>query len=140
MSCARCEALARENAELREELGAWRGQDDDDRRSEALVDRIARLRRVLPVEVHHGSGTAKLLLALIDRPGQLVGRERLLRIVARDADNPPESKIVDVYVCNARKALRLSGFPEAIETIWGGGFRLAPDVARELRARMGETA
>lgn len=140
MTCARCDALARENAELREEVAAWRGHEDDLRKGEAVAERIRRLRGVLPMTGSHAVGAAKLLLVMIDRPGQVVGRERLLGVVASDPQAPPEMKALSVYMCFARKAVAGGGFGNPIETVWGQGYRFAPQEAHELRARMGETA
>ena len=41
------------------------------------------------------------------------------------ADDEPEVKIVDVFVCKLRKKLRLAGVQNVIETCWGRGYRFS---------------
>jgi len=57
----------------------------------------------------------------------------LYRDVARDEAQP---KIVDVFVCKIRRKLRPHGVK--IETLWGRGYYLAPDVKAAVRARLEE--
>lgn len=51
-------------------------------------------------------------------------------------DNVPEIKIIDVFVCKARKKLEPIGV--RIDTVWGKGYALAvsdkPRIAREVAA------
>jgi DNA-binding response OmpR family regulator len=50
-----------------------------------------------------------------------------------DADKEPEIKIIDVYICKARKKLDAIGV--RIDTVWGKGYALAvdkkPNIVRE---------
>ena len=61
-----------------------------------------------------------LLAAFINRSGQLVTREELLRTVW-EIDFDPGSNVVDVYVSALRRKLG----PAVIETVRGAGYRLA---------------
>jgi DNA-binding response OmpR family regulator len=88
----------------------------------------------------HGSlrSSARVLLALCSRPEFLWERQPLL--AAADAmlsfrksyDDYCDFKIVDVYVCNARKCLRAMGFPNGIETLWGRGYLIRADAAQAV--------
>jgi len=64
---------------------------------------------------------AKIYLALAR--GGLVSKEQILESAYYDrADDPPEIKIVDVFICKLRKKLKPYGVQ--ITTIWGVGYRL----------------
>jgi len=64
---------------------------------------------------------AKIYLALAR--GGLVSKEQILESAYYDrVDDPPEIKIVDVFICKLRKKLKPYGVQ--ITTIWGVGYRL----------------
>lgn len=50
-------------------------------------------------------------------------REQLLsRVYSLFADDAPELKIIDVFICKIRK--KLAGLGVDIESVWGHGYRL----------------
>ena len=49
-------------------------------------------------------------------------------------DEPPEAKIVDVFVCQIRRILREAGLnQDCIQTVWGQGYRIPNDATMEVR-------
>ena len=65
---------------------------------------------------------AQILLVLHQRKGALVNKEGLLSAMYGGADDVPEIKIIDVFVCKVRAKVG-DGF---LETVWGHGYRLTP--------------
>lgn len=64
---------------------------------------------------------ARLVLFMLD--GKLRTKESMLALLyAGDINDMPEPKIIDVFVCKARRKLNPYGI--RIETIWGMGYRL----------------
>jgi DNA-binding response OmpR family regulator len=72
---------------------------------------------------------ASLLAAFLRRPGELLSREELLRLVW-EIEFDPGSNVVDVYVAALRRKLA----PEVIETVRGRGYRLRSRVVAEPAA------
>jgi DNA-binding response OmpR family regulator len=64
--------------------------------------------------------------------GRLRTKEQLLSDGYWQADEEPEIKIIDVWVCKLRKKLRPLGVN--IETVWGRGYRLVMAAARKEAA------
>jgi len=64
---------------------------------------------------------ASLLAAFLRRPGELLSRDELLRLVW-EIEFDPGSNVVDVYVAALRRKLG----PDLIETVRGRGYRLRP--------------
>src|SRR5207245_858866 len=62
---------------------------------------------------------ASLLAAFLRRPGELLSRDELLRLVW-EIEFDPGSNVVDVYVAALRRKLR----PDLIETVRGRRYRL----------------
>lgn len=76
-------------------------------------------------------GESALLEALVEKPGAVLSRQRLLDVVARRPDEVYE-RVVDVHVANLRrKAGDDPGDPWLIETVPASGYRLVaiPDPA-----------
>lgn len=127
-------------AELEEELAAWRAMKRDEARDADAVQRETRIREALRSATPEAGGPAKarVLLALIERPGEVVSLDRLLDALrglpGTQPDVEPMPKIVAVHVCKVRKALKALGRPGAIETVWGRGFRISADDVRWVRA------
>lgn len=68
---------------------------------------------------------AKLLLLLSD--GRPRRKEQIHSgIYADRIDDPPEMKIIDVFVCKTRKKVEPYGI--VVETIWGSGYQLSDPV------------
>lgn len=76
--------------------------------------------RVTPQEL-------RLLEALMLRQGRALAKETLLALMRRDANDEPEIKIVDVYVCKVRAKLADANAAAAacLTTVWGHGYRMA---------------
>ncbi len=72
-----------------------------------------------------------LLEILAAAKGNVRSKERLLAsIYALQPDEPPELKIIDVFVCKLRKKLKPLGVE--ILTVWGQGYRLLPIPERKV--------
>lgn len=107
--------------------------------NERLRDRIAQLEDamgldfVAPLEWRLTRAETALFGVLLAR--EFATKEALLAGVARDpTGDAPEIKIVDVFVCKARRKLRPFGIE--IETIWGRGYRLTPESKAAARAQL----
>ena len=66
----------------------------------------------------------RLLAALVERPGRVLSRERLLEL-AREDDSVVAPRLVDTYVARLRKKLDEiePGAGQLIETVTGAGYR-----------------
>jgi two-component system phosphate regulon response regulator PhoB len=74
-----------------------------------------------PVQL--GPTEYRLLKALLERPGRVFSRERLLDTVwSHDSDI--DVRTVDVHVRRLRKALNQDGFPDLIRTVRSAGYSL----------------
>ncbi|WP_293856369.1 response regulator transcription factor [uncultured Alsobacter sp.] len=67
----------------------------------------------------------QLLQALIERPGQVLSRERLMQ-AAYGGGMQVSDRTIDSHVRNIRGKLAVVGCASAIETVHGLGFRLGP--------------
>lgn len=67
---------------------------------------------------------------LLDKRGRVASKDVILdRLYQLDVDDPPEIKIIDVFVCKLRKKLAPLGLK--IGTAWGRGYYLeVPGAAR----------
>ena len=81
---------------------------------------------VVPVS----SAEFRLLIAFLDHPGQVLDRDRLLDMVqGREAHL--FDRAVDNQVSRLRRKMEAdSRDPKLIQTVWGGGYRLACEVHR----------
>jgi two-component system, OmpR family, response regulator len=79
------------------------------------------------------SAEFRLLTALLDHPRQVMDRDRLLDMVqGREAHL--FDRAVDNQISRLRRKIEAdSRNPELIQTVWGGGYRLAADVKRTIR-------
>ena len=79
------------------------------------------------------SAEFRLLSALLDRPRQVMDRDRLLDLVqGREAHL--FDRAVDNQISRLRRKIEAdSRNPQLIQTVWGGGYMLAADVRRVLR-------
>ncbi len=73
--------------------------------------------------VHLGPTSFKLLEALMERPGRVYSRERLLNRVW-GGDVFVEPRTVDVHVRRLRKALNNAGGADLVRTVRGSGYAL----------------
>jgi two-component system, OmpR family, response regulator len=76
------------------------------------------------------SAEFRLLLAFVERPRQVLDRDRLLDLVqGREAHL--FDRAVDNQISRLRRKIELDNRnPELIQTVWGGGYMLAADVRR----------
>lgn len=59
-----------------------------------------------------------------------VSKDYLIRVLYNDEwDDPPQEKIIDVFVCKIRKKFEGTGW--SIRTIWGSGYRLEIEKGKE---------
>lgn len=67
---------------------------------------------------------ARLVEILAARLGRCVKKSTILEMMYNGSPDTPELKIVDVFVCKARKRLAQSQIPLRIESVWGEGYKL----------------
>ena len=77
--------------------------------------------------VHLGPTEYRLLLTLIERPGHVFSRERLLDL-AWGREIYVEQRTVDVHIRRLRKALADAGGNDLIRTVRGAGYSLDTEV------------
>ena len=78
-----------------------------------------------PVQL--GPTEYRLLKALLERPGRVFSRERLLDLVwSHDSDI--DARTVDVHVRRLRKALNQGGLPDLIRTVRSAGYSLDVEI------------
>lgn len=140
MTCSSCDDLRRQLREARDEIAAWEANDRDAGRVEVSEERLGRWRQRLRTP----PAVCLTLMLLVDREGRLQSKAAVIAATRAgpglERDREPVDHLAGVYICHARKALRrLLGHIE-IETIWGQGWVLQPDMARRLRVLMGEAA
>ena len=86
------------------------------------------------VAVAISSAEFRLLVAFVDHPRQVLDRDRLLDMVqGREAHL--FDRAVDNQISRLRRKMEAdSRNPKLIQTVWGGGYRLAADVRRTAQA------
>lgn len=128
--CERCDLLAAELAQMKDELAEWRRQSSEE--STVVVqgevrDRWSRTLRLAPL-------LSQAVILLVEREGRAVGYEAIARATCRrygDLAAPPTSAKVTVH--KVRRAMEAVGVSDGIETVWGVGYRMRPDAAAALR-------
>lgn len=78
-----------------------------------------------PVELNLTMHEARTLALLYKMRGEAATKEALFQTVYYDKLNPPDIKIVDVFVCKMRKKLR--PYEITIDTLWGRGYLLTAE-------------
>ena len=73
--------------------------------------------------MHLGPTEYRLLSVLMEKPGRVYSRERLLDLVW-GRDIYVEARTVDVHVGRLRKALKTKGEDDPIRTVRGAGYAL----------------
>jgi two-component system phosphate regulon response regulator PhoB len=76
-------------------------------------------------DIHLGPTEFRLLDYLIQHPGRVFSRERLLDAVW-GSDVYVEARTVDVHVGRLRKALKVEGLDDPIRTVRSAGYSLNP--------------
>jgi len=105
---------------------------------ESLKAKIGLVARTF-VQIQAGVGCtpaeAKILSFL--RNDRVVARAYIFDCLYGDDPGQPEIKIIDVYICKIRKAIRKAGGPaDAIVTIWGQGHGLSQNGRQWLEERL----
>lgn len=105
--------------------------------NDLLRARIAQLEGLLgftivaPLSFGLTPGEASVFGALMKR--DLMTKETAMAAIYRDLGrDEAEIKIVDVFVCKMRK--KLKPFDIIVETVWGHGYRIAPQVKDRVRS------
>lgn len=138
MTCVRCEALQKANADLIEELAAWKGWRRGEEAEGDHLTRVERWRRHL----HLTPTQAAMVMAMADHPGrvmthaQLIAASRSAKSGLRDAEEI-ETRLSGVLICQIRAALK-GRIERPIETAWGTGYLVLPDAAAILRRMAGD--
>lgn len=104
--------------------------------NEALREEITRLKEALgqavdlPVYLGLTTSEARVIGVLLAR--EAATKDTIMASLYRDgAKDEAEIKIVDVFICKARK--KLAPFGITIETVWGQGYRMTPPMKAKLR-------
>jgi len=106
---------------LESELTAWRGDDFS--------------RPIYNISGVFGTTMQESTLLYALRSGRVFSKESLLTIMYSDrADDAPELKIIDVYVCKIRA--KIAAYGVEIATIWGVGYQLSGDNVVKLERIM----
>lgn len=123
---------------------------DQTARLEALAAENERLRdRILVLEEQLGMGVEwPLFLGLTPHEGKALGalmrremqsKESLwLALYGMRPDDGPEIKIIDVFICKMRK--KLTRFGITIDTLWGQGYRLKPEMREKIKTTVNDMA
>lgn len=84
-----------------------------------------------PVEIRLTTQEARIVASLYKCNGETVSKDRLFYALYHDVLDQPEIKIVDVYICKARK--KLAPYDVTIETLWGKGYYLTKESIQILK-------
>lgn len=75
----------------------------------------------------------KLLELLFLKRGRTVTKEMVFNHLY-GWEEPPDPKVVDVFICHIRRALREAGLEQdCIQTVWGQGYRVPDNVVSETQ-------
>lgn len=119
---------------------------EDPRVLRARIDQLLEERRefrkamgygevVLPADWRLTPQEHRLVEELVRTPATVVATKERLHAAANGREDPDtELKLVDVLVCKVRRKLTAHVGPDAIETVWGRGYRLSKTVRDLLRA------
>jgi two-component system phosphate regulon response regulator PhoB len=91
--------------------------------ADLILDRASHRVTRAGKDIHLGPTEYRLLDFLMQRPGRVFTRERLLDAVW-GPNTYVEARTVDVHVGRLRKALRVPGSPELIRTVRSAGYSL----------------
>lgn len=143
MTCARCEAMAAEVADLRAELEA--------REDLPEMERMLRWRRAFGVR---GNGAVLVLMELAQEPDRVLSRPKLARASrfapgARLNPGDIKAKLADVQVCHLRSRLRQAAVDGRLPDLFGAhdggiqshrgvGYSMTEEAALAVRLLAGE--
>lgn len=133
--CQTCDKLRAEIRELREELAEWRNQDSIHESGDAAI--IATRLKTWPQ-------VAKLIAILAENENRVVSREYFVEALeyagaGRDHDRrgTDEDRWLKVIVSRARRALESVGVFDAVGNVWGQGYIMTKEKARDVRRVVG---
>jgi two-component system phosphate regulon response regulator PhoB len=120
------ELIARVNAVLRRVRPALAGEvlSFSDLEMDTVAHKVRRAGHVVPL----GPTEFRLLRHLLEHPGWVFSRERLLDSVWGQ-DSEIELRTVDVHIRRLRKAINAGGKPDIIRTVRSAGYSLDADAA-----------
>jgi two-component system cell cycle response regulator CtrA len=81
--------------------------------------------------VHLTGKEFAILQLLILRRGTVLTKDAFLNHLYGGMDEP-ETKIIDVFVCKLRKKLQMAGVTDLIVTVWGRGYMLRENRAKQV--------
>ena len=123
MTCARCDSPARQLAEAKDELEAYRHYERD---LPPVSDEYVAFRRVLGIT----GAPARILETLLAKPGAVLTMTAAGRLASGLRD--VSSNVAQVQICRLRKALRPHGV--TVKTMSGAGYCVTPDDAAKIKA------
>lgn len=94
------------------------------------MERLALFYMDQKLEISHTE--AKMLDEFMNKPGQVVSRDRLLEKIW-DEHSYVDDNTLNVYITRVRKKLAGLGLPGVLETIRGIGYRLHPELQVESK-------
>lgn len=128
--CERCDLLAAELAQMKDELAEWRRQASEGRSVVVhgeVRDRWSRALRLAPL-------LSQAVILLVERQGRVVSYDAIARATCVHYDDlAAPSTSAKVTVHKVRRAMEAIGISDAIETVWGVGYRMRPNAAAALR-------
>lgn len=129
--CDRCAELEERVAWLESELGLQNDMTMAERLRRHFIDSCGTGWRG-----QQRSGGVRVILALFAAKGRAMSRDQLLEAIPpfRGGDDERQPKIVDVWVCWARKAIGR----DAISSVWGRGYQLTKAGVERVAAIVGE--
>lgn len=123
---------------LEARLAAVEAENDDLRHRVGQLEEALGMRLVLPIELGLTGHESALVGFLLTR--EIATKEALLSTMYghRPDQDEPQIKIIDVFVCKARKKLKRFGLE--IETVWGHGYRMSPETKQRIAAMLAAAA
>lgn len=127
MMCDNCARLTRELREAREELREY------ERPAETHSAEVYRLNDFLgrPCQLQ----AAKMILMLMERPGQVVLKDNLIFGMQFNG-SITATKVLHVNASRARAALIKAGLPRSVRSAWDKGYYIEQKDADMIRAAM----
>jgi two-component system cell cycle response regulator CtrA len=80
-----------------------------------------------------------MLELMVLRKGTVLTKATFLNHLYNGADEEPEAKLIDVFICKLQKKLRRAGAGDLISVVWGHGY-IIRDPARGIRLDPGNRA
>lgn len=81
-----------------------------------------------------GPSKSRIFDLLLARQGKSVSKEAIMDVCIHTWGHEPEMKLADVHICGIRKALKGTKYEGMIETVYGFGYRLLPELQTAIAA------